>query len=144
MIACALQDDQTLDLQGEDMRKDDEAKAKDVLERVTGAVEALCVGRGDVRSRLMPATCVLAPLRVQDFPSELQDQFRKIMRAATKYDASDLDRNLPLYPAGSWNEKQGRIEATMRRIRRSTGQDIAQEIWSLYVRLRVIAEGTTW
>ena len=126
------------------MRKDDEAKAKDVLERVTGAIEVLCVGKGDVRNRLMPATSVLAPLRDQDFPTDLQDQFRKIMKAATKYDASDFDRRLPLYPAGSWNERQGRIEATMRRIRRSTGQNIAQDIWSLYVRLRIIVEGTTW
>ena len=91
----------------------------------------------------MPATSVLAPLRDQDFPTELQCQFREIMRAATKYDASDLDRSLPLYPAGSWNERQGRIEATMRRIRRSTGQNIAQDIWSLYVKLKKIAEGTT-
>ena len=144
MNSCALEDDRTLDLQGEDMRKDDEAKARDVLERVTGAVEALCVGKGDVRSRLMPATYELVPLRDQDFPTELQDQFRKIMRTATKYDASDLDRDFPLYPAGSWNEEQGRIEATMRRIRRSTGQNIAQDIWSLYVNLRIIAEGTTW
>ena len=125
------------------MQKDDEAKARDVLERVTGALKTLCVGKGDVRSRLMPATSVLAPLRDQDFPTELQCQFREIMRAATKYDASDLDRSLPLYPAGSWNERQGRIEATMRRIRRSTGQNIAQDIWSLYVKLKKIAEGTT-
>ena len=125
-------------------RNADEAKAKDVLGRVTGAVNALCVGRGDVRSRLKPAIYELVPLRDQDFPTGLQDEFRKVMVAATKYDASDLDRSCPLYPAGSWNERQGRIEATMRRIRRSTGQKIAQDIWSLYVKLRMIAEGTTW
>ena len=144
MISCTLEDNRTLNLQGEDMRKDDEAKAKDVLERVIRAVEALCVGKGDVRSRLMSAIYMLSPLRDRDFPTELQDQFRKIKKAATKYDASDLDRSLPLYPAGSWNERQGRIEATMRRIRRSTGKNIAQDIWSLYVRLRIIAKGTTW
>ena len=66
------------------------------------------------------------------------------MEAATKYDASDLDRSLPLYPAVSWNERQGRIEATVRRIRQSTGQKIAQDIWSLYVELGMIAEGTPW
>ena len=126
------------------MRKGNEEKAKDVLERVTEAVEALCVGKGDVRSRLMAATYLLVPLRDRDFPTELQNQFRKIMRDATKYDASDLDRNFPLYPTGSWNDRQGRIEATMRRIRRSTGQSIARDIWSLYVKLRLIAEGTTW
>ena len=126
------------------MRKGDAEKAKDVLERVTGAIEALCIGKGDVRSRLMEATHMLVPLRAQDFPTELQDHFCKIMRAANKYDASDLDRTHPLYPTGSWNERQGQIEATMRRIRRSTGQSIAQDIWSLYVKLRIVAEGTTW
>ena len=40
------------------MRKGDAEKAKDVLERVTGAVEALCVGKGDIRNRLMAATYV--------------------------------------------------------------------------------------
>ncbi len=30
------------------MHKDDVQKAKDVLERVIGALEALCVGKGDV------------------------------------------------------------------------------------------------
>jgi len=144
MISFTPEDYRTLDLQGGDMRKADEAKANDVLERVTGAVKALCVGRGDVRSRLTTAIHELVPLRAQDFPTGLQDQFRKVMEAATKYDASDLDRSHPLYPAGSWNERQGRIEATMRRIRRSTGQKIAQDIWSLYVKLRMIAEGTTW
>ena len=124
------------------MQKDDETKAKDVLERVTTAIEALCIGKGDVRSRLVPAMYEIAPLCDQDFPTELQDQFRKVMRAATKYDASDRDRRLPLYPSGSWNERQGRIEATMRRIRRSTGQKIAQSIWSLYVKLRMIAGET--
>lgn len=126
------------------MHKDDVQKAKDVLERVTGALEALCVGKGDVRSRLKPAMYELVPLRDKDFPTELQEQFRKVMRAATKYDASDLDRRLPMYPTGSWNDRHGRIEATMRRIRRSTGQRIAQNIWSLHAQLRKIAEGTPW
>ena len=49
------------------MRKDDEAKARDVLERVTGAVKALCVGVGDVRSRLMPAIYELAPCGTKIF-----------------------------------------------------------------------------
>jgi len=91
----------------------------------------------------MPAIYDLAPLLDREFPIELQDQFRNIMKAATKYDASDLDRTCPLYPSGSWTERQGRIEATMRRIRRSTGQKIAQDIWSLYVKLRMITEART-
>ena len=127
------------------MQRTDEAKARDVLERVTIAVETLCVGKGDVRSRLIPAIYDIHPLRARDFPSDLQDQFRSVMKASTKYDASDLDRSIPLYPPGSsWTEREGRIEATMRRIRRSTGQKIAQDIWLLYVSLTRIVEGTTW
>ena len=130
--------------QDETMQTDDVAKAQDVLERVTVAVEKLCVGKGDVRSRLVTATYELVPLREHDFPTDLQEQFRRITEAATKYDASDLDRKLPLNTGGSWNDEMGRIEATMRRIRRSTGQNIAQDIWSLHTSLRMISEGTTW
>lgn len=122
------------------MQKDDETKAQDVLEPVTYAVRDLCVGSGDVRSRLKDAAFHLFTLREQDFPAELQGQYRRIKEAATRYDASDLDEKLPLYGGASWTEKQGRVEATMRRIRRSTGQNIARDIWSFYESLRIIAK----
>ena len=71
----------------------DRARAQDVIWRVTAAVETLCIGKGDVRSRLESAVVYqLHPLRERDFPVALRDRFRRIMDASTRYDASDLDK----------------------------------------------------
>ena len=119
----------------------DKEKAIDVLERVTLAAHFLCIGKGDVRSRLEDVvTSQLFPLREQDFPADLQAKYRAIIQAATKYDASDLDRAIPLPYGRSHNENEGLIRSTMRRIRRSTGAKIARDIWDLYVAVRQIAE----
>ena len=116
------------------------AKADDVLERVSLAVHALCVGKGDVRSRLYSAlTDHLLPLRATDFPVALQGHFEAIMLSATRYDASDLDKSIPLPFGMSHNQLDGRIKSTMRRIRRTTGAIIAGEVWVLYRRLLEIA-----
>ena len=117
-------------------------KAQDVLERVTLAIEALCVGKGDVRSRLKSALQSLIPLREEDFPSGLRCKFRKILQQSTKYDQSDLVEHgdLPqevLSPHHKWYE--GHIDSTMRRIRRSTGSKIARDIWDLYFTLKEMA-----
>lgn len=122
-------------------KKGDYEKALDVLKRVTLAVETLCVGKGDVRSRLESAVGDLIPLREQDFPDRLAPRFRQIIEQSTKYDATDrLKFGLPadaLTPGHKWYE--GRLHPTMRRIRRSTGSKIAQEIWWLYSELQRIA-----
>ena len=70
-------------------KKGDYEKALDVLERVTRAVETLCVGKGDVRSRLESAVGDLIPLRELDFPDRLAPRFRQIIEQSTKYDATD-------------------------------------------------------
>ena len=114
----------------------DRARAQDVIWRVMAAVETLCVGKGDVRSRLQAAVVYeLIPLREQDFPVALRDQFRRIIQAATRYDASDLDKMFPLPLGQSHTQKQGTVQATMRRIRRRTGASIAKDIWCLYQEL---------
>lgn len=121
----------------------DRARAQDVIWRVMAAVETLCVGKGDVRSRLEAAVVhQLTPLREQDFPVALRDRFRRIIDAATRYDASDLDKRFPLPFGKSHTQEQGTVQATMRRIRRRTGARIAQDIWSLYRELLEIV-GTT-
>lgn len=120
--------------------ENDKGKAIDVLQRVTLAVEALCVGKGDVRSRLEDAlTYYLAPLLERDFPTEVQGKFREIMQSGTKYDASDLDKRFPLPRGLSHNQREGRIHSTMRRIRRRTGAKIARDLWDLYIALIRIA-----
>ena len=72
---------------------DEIMKARGVLEPVTAALEALCVGKGDVRSRLENAvSSYLIHLTEENFPSGLRGRFTRIIQQSTKYDASDLYR----------------------------------------------------
>lgn len=120
--------------------KDDEEKARDVLERVTLAIRALCIGKKDVISRLKHAIKDhIIELRKQDFPAALQDTFEGIMESVTRYDASDLDKSIPLRGGLSHNQFEDRVHSTMRRIQRKTGQKIACDIWDLYMALRQIS-----
>lgn len=132
---------------------EDIRKAGDVLERMTLAIQSLCVGEGDVRSRLEDAILQLVPLREEDFPSRLRCEFRKIMQQSTRYDDSDTDREgivsrlKEKFPGNAaeldtWGEswKETRLRSTMRRIRRSTGKKIAQDIWHLFEALSIIRE----
>ncbi|WP_414040265.1 hypothetical protein ACJU26_14280 [Acidithiobacillus sp. M4-SHS-6] len=97
----------------------DKAAANSVVERVYLAVEKLCTGQGDVRKRLETAVLTLLPLQVCEFPECVQEDFYWIIRESTKYKSE--------YP-----QFQGDLEATMRHIRNSTGQKIAQRIFHIY------------
>ena len=90
----------------------DKEKAIDVLERVTLAVHFLCIGEGDVRSRVGDVVIdQFLPLKEGNFPADLQAKYRAIIQAAT-----------------------------MPRISRSTAAEITRDIWDLYAALRQIAE----
>ena len=100
-------------------------RAESVVERVYLAVKHLCTGRGDVRNRLVGAVMTLLPLQISEFPEELQDDFDWVISQSTKYESQ-----LP--------EHEGSIEATMRRIRNSTGEKIAERIFRIYARIQDI------
>lgn len=51
---------------------EDKLAAESVVERVYLAVEQLCTGQGDVRSRLEVAILTLLPLQAHEFPEEVQ------------------------------------------------------------------------
>jgi len=97
------------------------SKADDVFERVHNANEALCVGEGDVRNRLVIAGEILSPLRPEDFPESLREDFCWIMQELTRWPGR--------------HKREGRIEATMARIRRKTGRRIAEHIWKMFVEI---------
>lgn len=99
------------------------SQAESVVERVYLAVEHLCIGRGDVRKRLVEAVSTLLPLQARDFPEELQEDFNWVMAQSTKYRSQ-----IPAY--------EGNIEATMRRIKNSTGEKIAERIFNIYSRIQ--------
>ena len=97
--------------------------AESVIERVQRAVSQLATGRGDVRSRLCIVWRTLAPLEGQEVPEELRKDFESIMK--------DLTRHPQLHD-------EGRVAATMQRIKNSTGEKIASRLWRLYLRLQCI------
>ena len=98
---------------------EDRSAAESVRERVFLAVQDLCVGRGDVRSRLIPAINTLFPLNPHEFPKTLQNDFEWVMSESTKYKS-----DIPMYRSD--------LEVTMRRIKNSTGEKIAQRIFDIY------------
>lgn len=97
--------------------------ANSVIERVHKAIESLATGRGDVRDRLRVAGSILSPLQPSEFPKGLQEKFKSIKDQLTRYPS-----------VGS----EGAIEATMKRIKNSTGEKIAQSIFELYGELQQI------
>lgn len=103
----------------EDASFEDKAAAESVVERVYLAVQQLCTERGDVRKRLEVAVMTLLPLQVRNFPVTLQKDFDWVIRESTKYKSP--------HP-----QFRGDLEATMMRIRNSTGQKIAQRIFNIY------------
>lgn len=97
----------------------DKLAAELVVERVYLAVEQLCTGQGDVRKRLETAVLTLLPLQVREFPECVQADFDWVIRESTKYKSQ--------YP-----QSQGDLEATMMRIRNSTGHKLARRIFHIY------------
>jgi hypothetical protein len=91
------------------------SQAESVAERVYLAVKHLCTARGDVRQRLVGAIWTLLPLQTREFPQHLQKDFDWIVKQSTKYQSQ-----IPQY--------HGNVEATMKRIRNSTGENIAEII----------------
>jgi hypothetical protein len=101
------------------------SQAESVVERVYLAVKHLCTARGDVRQRLVGAVSTLLPLQACDFPAHLQEDFDWIVQQSTKYQSQ-----IPKY--------QGNLDATMKRIRNSTGEKIAERIFNLYADVQAI------
>lgn len=97
----------------------DKLATESVVERAYLAVEQLCTGQGDVRKHLEAAVLTLLPLQVREFPECVQEDFDWVIRESMKYKSQ--------YP-----QFRGDLEATMMRIRNSTGQKIAQRIFHIY------------
>ena len=98
--------------------------AESVIERLYLATKQLATSSGDVRKRLQAAVVTLLPLQAQEFPEELREDFRWVISESTKFQ--------------SGSEFRGDLEATMRRIRNSTGEKIAERIFHIYSRLQEI------
>jgi hypothetical protein len=91
------------------------------LEKLSAAVHALAVAEGNVRDRLIEAFPDLIAVSERDLPDELRAEYRSIREELTKREARG---------------KEGRMIATIARMRNSTGAKIALRIYNLHLRLR--------
>lgn len=99
--------------------------AEAVVQRVYLSVKELCIQPGDVRDRLRSAVWIISALNEKDLPNELREDYRWIIQASTKFSPK-----IPNY--------RSNLDETMKRIRRSTGQKIAERIFHIYSRLQEI------
>ncbi|MGA7724379.1 MAG: hypothetical protein WCA95_03805 [Opitutaceae bacterium] len=87
------------------------------------AVEALAIGEGDVRSRIVAAMLAASALTEFDFPEELRADWEWIIRETTKAGPA----------IGAYGiVYQDAVQRTMFRMRRTTGVKIAKRIVALY------------
>ena len=93
-------------------------KAHDVCERLYFSVRALAVGKEDVRQRLGEMAFTLLPLRVEDFPAELQTEYESISKL--------LHKHL------SQQDNKTAVETTCEHMKNATGAAIAERIFELY------------
>lgn len=100
-------------------------KAHDVCERLYISVHALAVGKGDVRQRLGEMAVTLLPLRVEDFPIELQPEYESISNVLLKYT--------------SQHDNETAVEATCKHMKNATGSAIAERIFELYCKSLILA-----
>ena len=102
----------------------DMAAADSVFERMYLAVCALCIGPGDVRSRLIDVGIHLTPLMPSEFPSHLRADFMWITKHLTRFPAR--------------HQHEGAMEASMAKIQNSTGVKIAQRVLALFEEIQII------
>lgn len=86
-------------------------------ERLRLAVENLATGRGSLQDRLYYAFLDIHPLRVEDFPERLRDEFRKIS-----------EEMIQVEPVS----EEGSIKATCRAMSDDEAANIAQRIFDLF------------
>lgn len=104
---------------------EDRMSAESVKERVFLAVKELCIAKGDVRARLVISVEILMALSSNEFPESLREDFEFVIQESTKY-KSDMP------------EHRNDLEVTMKRIKNSTGQKIAENIFNIYSAIQSI------
>jgi hypothetical protein len=111
-------------------------------EKFSRAIYILAIGAGDVRSRLLDAfQDPLLMITHKHLPEDLQEDFVWIEKNITKYkekwsgqleELRVYERKDPAFKERLEYIYPGAIEATLRRIRKSTGVEIARRIFKIY------------
>lgn len=97
------------------------------LETLGHAVYYLAVGGGDVRKRLKTAYMEFHPISEDDFPPNLREDWKWIIKQLTRYGPVRRSNG------AVWI---GAADNTLSRIKNSTGAKIAQRIVALEAELR--------
>lgn len=93
--------------------------------KVSEALQILATGAGDIKDRLIGAGEVFLCVHPDGIPAKLRDDVQWIHEQLTRFE-------------GVGNE--GSLRATMRKIRKSTGVNIAKRIVNVYYTLRDYVE----
>ncbi len=94
-----------------------------VKRHIKDAVECLCIGEGDARSRLKAVNDVTCNLVDHHFPDDLLPIWEEIQSKLTKYGP---------YKDFQGNIVEGSVSHTLRRIKNSTASEIASLILKLH------------
>lgn len=95
-------------------------------EKLAVTIEALATDAGDVRTRLTNSFMLFHTLTEDDFPNELQADWKWIMKELNRYE--------PRYNVKG-EVIMGSVENTMRKVKNSTGVKIAEKIFKLYIKI---------
>ena len=93
------------------------------VEKLTTALSVIVSHPGDARERLNDAFLCFHTLQERDFPPNLQEKWRQIIKEMTKYGPL-LNHKGEAY--------RGSVENTMHHIRKRTASKIIKEIYKLY------------
>lgn len=103
-------------------------------EKLGAALYALTTGEGDVRSRLLLAYHEFHSLKPGHLPPELREPWQEFNKQLTKFG--------PLRDSGG-RVQVGAVENTLRRIRNSTGSQLAHTVHALYFALKLTENSRT-
>nr|WP_075519058.1 hypothetical protein [Moritella viscosa]SHO17747.1 Putative uncharacterized protein [Moritella viscosa] len=90
--------------------------------RIQDAIDELCVGTGDVRSRLLEVNDLTSSLLPIHFPEELLEKWNNIQKKLSKYGPRLNFEGKPV---------EGAITHTLSRIKNKTGSEIANDLLAL-------------
>lgn len=112
------------------------------LQQFHSAVASLATGPGDVRSRLRCAWFgSLMDVKIEDLPESLQREFTYIYKRLHRINEefkgqiehlSRMEKADPMYKEKHLNQYPHPVEATLGRIRNTTGVEIALSIYNIH------------
>jgi len=94
------------------------------------AVQALCTGEGDAKSRVLVAAGSLALVPGDSLPADLKTEYEEIWAAMTARPSG--------FEGKPWD--QGAVAATVGHMKNATASKIAQRIFSLDEKVRALLE----